>query len=183
MQKVTLDTHEDAVKKTNEDPDFEYYLVDNDHVPVQQFYIPIEDYENIPEVNYYYPRQEFKLTINYVINDESADAPDAPDPYEGNIAWGVKYGIASPTLEGYVADITVAEGTMPTEDREVTVTYTKYVPPTPPEPTPESEDINAQTGDSSLGLVGILVAIVAIAGVGLFANRRRYDVRGKHSIR
>lgn len=140
----------------------------------------ITDPTKVFTVDYYYNRETFDLTVEYVIDDENVDAPD---PYETNIAWGVEYNVPSPEVEGYVPDKAVVAGEMPTENYTETVTYTKYVPPTPPAPEPESEDINAQTGDNMFGVVGIFFAIVALAGVGIFANRRRTTVRGKHSIR
>lgn len=128
-------------------------------------------------VVYRYERQKFDVNITYVI--EGDDPVEAPDPVEDIHAWGETYNYVSPVVEGYTPDIAVVAGEMPTEDLNVVVTYTKTPEPEPTNP----ENINAQTGDNMLGVVGIFFAIVALAGVGIFANRRRTTVRGKHSIR
>ena len=131
-------------------------------------------------VNYYYDRQTFDLTVEYVIDDD--ENVDAPDPYTANIAWGVAYNVVSPEVEGYVPDKAVVAGEMPTEAYTEIVTYSKYVPPTPPTPDPGSGGTTTQTGDDLLPLVAGIIAVVALAGLGLFLGlRRKNSVRGKHS--
>ena len=73
------------------------------------------------ELTFYYKKNTAKLTINYVYKDGSkaAESHEAELPYQSD------YSVESPVIEGYTANNLVVSGTMPANDVEVTVTYTK----------------------------------------------------------
>ena len=73
------------------------------------------------ELTFYYKKNTAKLTINYVYEDGSkaAESHEAELPYQSD------YSVESPVIEGYTANNLVVSGTMPANDVEVTVTYTK----------------------------------------------------------
>ena len=90
-----------------------------------------------------YTRNSYTLTINYVYRDGSK----AAESHIETILYGKDYSVTSPKISGYTADKLVVSGTMPADNRTVTVTYTKnggYHPR--PKPTVEIED------DDALGL-------------------------------
>ena len=76
---------------------------------------------NNVEVTVTYTINSYDLTINYVYEDGSK----AKDSYTNTLNYNGNYNVTSPVIEGYTADKTVVTGTMPAEDVEVTVTYTK----------------------------------------------------------
>ena len=69
----------------------------------------------------YFKLNQFQLTINYVY----ADGTTAATSHSETLTVGNTYSVNSPTINGYTADKTVVSGTMPAENVEVTVTYTK----------------------------------------------------------
>ena len=90
-----------------------------------------------------YTRNSYTLTINYVYRDGST----AAESHIETILYGKDYSVTSPKISGYTADKLVVSGTMPADNRTVTVTYTKNGGHHPrPKPTVEIED------DDALGL-------------------------------
>ena len=90
-----------------------------------------------------YTRSPYTLTINYVYRDGSK----AAESHIETILYGKDYSVTSPKISGYTADKLVVSGTMPADNRTVTVTYTKSGGHHPrPKPTVEIED------DDALGL-------------------------------
>ena len=90
-----------------------------------------------------YTRNPYTLTINYVYRDGSK----AAESHIETILYGKDYSVTSPKISGYTADKLVVSGTMPADNRTVTVTYTKNGGHHPrPKPTVEIED------DDALGL-------------------------------
>ena len=90
-----------------------------------------------------YTRNSYTLTINYVYRDGSK----AAESHIETILYGKDYSVTSPKISGYTADKLVVSGTMPADNRTVTVTYTKSGGHHPrPKPTVEIED------DDALGL-------------------------------
>ena len=90
-----------------------------------------------------YTRNSYTLTINYVYRDGSK----AAESHIETILYGKDYSVTSPKISGYTADKLVVSGTMPADNRTVTVTYTKNGGHHPrPKPTVEIED------DDALGL-------------------------------
>lgn len=69
----------------------------------------------------YFKLNQFQLTINYVYEDGS----EAATSYNETLTVGKDYTVTSPTIDGYTADTTVVSGTMPAENVEVTVIYSK----------------------------------------------------------
>lgn len=69
----------------------------------------------------YFKLNQFQLTINYVY----ADGTTAATSHSETLTVGEDYTVTSPTIDGYTADTTVVSGTMPAENVEVTVTYSK----------------------------------------------------------
>ncbi len=84
------------------------------------------------------PDSRYKVTIHYIYKEDGTKAAD--DNIEDNLAKDDTYSITSPEIEGYTPDRSVVNGTMGTEDIEITVTYTKNDPgnnreePDSPEP-------------------------------------------------
>ena len=76
---------------------------------------------NDVEVTVTYTKNSYNLKINYVYEDGSkaAESHEAELPYQSD------YSVESPVIEGYTANNLVVSGTMPANDVEVTVTYTK----------------------------------------------------------
>ena len=90
-----------------------------------------------------YTRNSYTLTINYVYRDGSK----AAESHIETILYGKDYSVTSPKISGYTADKLVVSGTMPADNRTVTVTYTKNGGHHPrPKPTVEIE------ADAALGL-------------------------------
>ena len=73
-------------------------------------------------IKVYYKKNTFNLTIHYVYEEDGAQAQ--PD-YTKDVDFGESYSVNTPTIEGYVADQNVVEGSMPANDVEVTVKYSK----------------------------------------------------------
>ena len=69
----------------------------------------------------YFKLNQFQLTINYVYEDGTTAATS----HSETLTVGKDYSVTSPTIDGYKADKTVVEGTMPAENVTVTVTYSK----------------------------------------------------------
>lgn len=69
----------------------------------------------------YFKLNQFQLTIHYVY----AEGGKASDDYAASVTFGNPYSVNSPVIDGYTADTTVVSGTMPAENVEVTVIYTK----------------------------------------------------------
>ena len=76
---------------------------------------------NDVEVTVTYTKNSYNLKINYVYEDgsEAAESHEAELPYQSD------YSVTSPDITGYKADKLDVSGTMPANDVEVTVTYTK----------------------------------------------------------
>jgi len=72
---------------------------------------------NLIEV--YYIKDRFDLNIKY----EYEDGTPATDPFVKDFEYEEDYYIESPEIEGYTPSEEVVEGTMSSEDTEVTVTY------------------------------------------------------------
>lgn len=69
----------------------------------------------------YFKLNQFQLTINYVY----ADGTTAATSHSETLTVGNTYTVTSPTIDGYTADKPVVSGTMPAENVEVTVIYSK----------------------------------------------------------
>lgn len=103
----------------------------------------------------YFKLNQFQLTINYVYEDGS----EAATSYNETLTVGKDYNVTSPTIDGYTADTTVVSGTMPAENVEVTVIYSKrtdlsytvnYYWNGTTTPVKESETVNGQTFNASV---------------------------------
>lgn len=81
--------------------------------------IGVNESENVIKV--FYKKNVFDLTIHYVY----AEGGTAADDYTKSVTFNDTYNVTSPTIDGYTADTTVVSGTMPAENVEVTVTYSK----------------------------------------------------------
>lgn len=69
----------------------------------------------------YFKLNQFQLTIKYVYEDNTAAWPD----YSQTLTVDASYSVASPEINGYTADQTTVSDTMPANNVEVTVTYSK----------------------------------------------------------
>lgn len=69
----------------------------------------------------YFKLNQFQLTIKYVYEDNTEAKPN----HSETLTVGASYRVASPTIDGYAADKTTVSGTMPANNVEVTVTYSK----------------------------------------------------------
>lgn len=103
----------------------------------------------------YFKLNQFQLTINYVY----ADGTTAATSHSETLTVGKDYTVTSPTIDGYTADTTVVSGTMPAENVEVTVTYSKrtdlsytvnYYWNGTTTPVKESKTVNGQTFNASV---------------------------------
>ena len=81
--------------------------------------IGVTESENVIKV--FYKKNVFDLTIHYVY----AEGGTAADDHTESVTFNDPYNVTSPTINGYTADKTVVSGTMPANNVEVTVTYTK----------------------------------------------------------
>ena len=81
--------------------------------------IGVNESENVIKV--FYKKNVFDLTIHYVYAEGGTVAND----YAASVTFGNPYSVNSPVIDGYTADTTVVSGTMPAENVEVTVIYTK----------------------------------------------------------
>ena len=81
--------------------------------------IGVTESENVIKV--FYKKNVFNLTIHYVYADGGMAAAD----HTGSVTFGASYSVDSPTIDGYAADKTTVSGTMPANNVEVTVTYSK----------------------------------------------------------
>lgn len=81
--------------------------------------IGVNESENVIKV--FYKKNVFDLTIHYVY----AEGGTAANDYKASVIFGNPYSVTSPVIDGYTADTTVVSGTMPAENVEVTVTYSK----------------------------------------------------------
>lgn len=100
---------------TNKCPDG-YALEKTENLPLT---IGVNESENVIKV--FYKKNVFNLTIHYVY----AEGGKASDDYAASVTFGNPYSVNSPVIDGYTADTTVVSGTMPAENVEVTVIYTK----------------------------------------------------------
>ncbi|MBO7481023.1 MAG: fibronectin type III domain-containing protein [Bacteroidales bacterium] len=71
------------------------------------------------ELTVTYNVNSYNLTIHYVYADNTLAAQD----YTAIVNYGDTYSVESPVIPHYTADQTIVSGTMPAEDKEVTVTY------------------------------------------------------------
>lgn len=69
----------------------------------------------------YFKLNQFQLTIKYVYEDNTEAKPN----HSKTLTVGASYSVDSPTIDGYAADKTTVSGTMPANNVEVTVTYSK----------------------------------------------------------
>ena len=76
---------------------------------------------NDVEVTVTYTKNSYNLKINY----EYEDGSEAAASHEEMLPYQSDYSVTSPDITGYTADKSVVSGTMPANDVEVTVTYTK----------------------------------------------------------
>lgn len=101
-----------------------------------------------------YTRNSYTLTINYVYRDGSK----AAESHIETILYGKDYSVTSPKISGYTADKLVVSGTMPADNRTVTVTYTKNGGHHPrPKPTvviPDDDALGLNTTDHFAYIVG-----------------------------
>lgn len=81
--------------------------------------IGVNESENVIKV--FYKKNVFNLTIHYVY----AEGGKASDDHTESVTFNDPYNVTSPTINGYTADKPVVSGTMPAENVEVTVTYSK----------------------------------------------------------
>lgn len=77
--------------------------------------------ESANVIKVFYKKNVFNLTIHYVY----AEGGKASDDHTESVTFNDTYNVTSPTINGYTADTTVVSGTMPAENVEVTVTYSK----------------------------------------------------------
>ena len=105
-----------------ENPEREGYTFDgwgtpvtdeNGNITITAQWKPVSDITN-PESH--------KVTIHYLYTDGSKAADDA---VRDSLTEGTAYSITSPGIDGYTPDQAVVEGTMGTEDIEITVIYTR----------------------------------------------------------
>lgn len=75
-------------------------------------------------VDGYYDKIQYTLTINYVYENGAT----AADSYSQKYTWGTAYSVNSPQISGYIADQATVSGTMPKENKTVTVTYSEIAP-------------------------------------------------------
>lgn len=94
-----------------------YALEKTENLPLT---IGVNESANVIKV--FYKKNVFNLTIHYVYAE---DQSKAADDYTKSVTFNDTYNVTSPTIDGYTADTTVVSGTMPAENVEVTVTYTK----------------------------------------------------------
>ena len=81
--------------------------------------IGVTESENV--INVFYKKNVFDLTIHYVYAGGGMAAAD----HTGSVTFGASYSVTSPAINGYTADQTTVSGTMPANNVEVTVTYSK----------------------------------------------------------
>ena len=65
-------------------------------------------------------KRKYTLTINYVV----PSGYEAPASYSAEVENGAEYSVSSPAVANCTPDVSPVSGTMPTENRTVTVTYT-----------------------------------------------------------
>lgn len=94
-----------------------YALEKTENLPLT---IGVNESANVIKV--FYKKNVFNLTIHYVYAE---DQSKAADDYTKSVTFNDPYNVTSPTINGYTADKTVVSGTMPANNVEVTVTYTK----------------------------------------------------------
>ena len=94
-----------------------YALEKTENLPLT---IGVNESANVIKV--FYKKNVFNLTIHYVYAE---DQSKAADDYTKSVTFNDTYNVTSPTIDGYTADTTVVSGTMPAENVEVTVTYSK----------------------------------------------------------
>lgn len=75
-------------------------------------------------VDGYYDKIQYTLTINYVYENGAT----AESSYSKKYTWGQAYSVNSPQISGYIADQATVSGTMPKENKTVTVTYSEIAP-------------------------------------------------------
>ena len=83
--------------------------------------LTIGEDESANVIKVFYKKNVFNLTIHYVYAEGGTAAEDHTD----SVTFNGTYSVTSSTINGYTADTTVVSGTMPAENVEVTVTYTK----------------------------------------------------------
>lgn len=93
-----------------------YALEKTENLPLT---IGVNESENVIKV--FYKKNVFDLTIHYVY----AEGGTAANDYAASVTFGDPYSVNSPVIDGYTADTTVVSGTMPAENVEITVIYTK----------------------------------------------------------
>lgn len=143
-------------------------------------------------------KESNRITVNYQVNDPLLGAATPGVESYGYLQGNPTGSVASATEAGIFVNWTNEAG-------EVVSTDPNFVPqrmvpeqdpedfdgrfPDPPLSEtytanfkPASENVNAQTGDTTAGVVGIVFAMLMLAGVGLFMGmRRRKPVyQGKH---
>ena len=84
--------------------------------------LTIGEDESANVIKVFYKKNVFTLTIHYVYAEGGGQAAE---DYTASVTFGDSYNVTSPTIDGYTADTTVVSGTMPAENVEVTVTYSK----------------------------------------------------------
>lgn len=123
-----------------------YALEKTENLPLT---IGVNESANVIRV--FYKKNVFNLTIHYVYAE---DQSKAADDYTKSVTFNDTYNVTSPTIDGYTADTTVVSGTMPAENVEVTVTYSKrtdlsytvhYYWNGTTTPVKESKTVNGQT--------------------------------------
>lgn len=93
-----------------------YVLDKTENLPLT---IQVDQSKNV--INVYYKKNVFTLTVNYVYEDGKT----AADTHTETVTYGAAYSVTSPAIDGYVPSTAVVKGTMPAENKTVTVTYTK----------------------------------------------------------
>ena len=123
-----------------------YALEKTENLPLT---IGVNESANVIRV--FYKKNVFNLTIHYVYAEDQSKAADY---YTKSVTFNDTYNVTSPTIDGYTADTTVVSGTMPAENVEVTVTYSKrtdlsytvhYYWNGTTTPVKESKTVNGQT--------------------------------------
>lgn len=93
-----------------------YVLDKTENLPLT---IQVDQSKNV--IHVYYKKNVFTLTVNYVYEDSSEAAPT----YTKDVTYGEAYSVTSPDIDGYEPSMAVVTGTMPAENKTVTVTYIK----------------------------------------------------------
>ena len=109
------------------------------------------------------PDKTVTVTIKYL----DADKKEVADSVVITKKIGETYTQNSPELEGYTADKLTVSGSIPAEDEEIIVNYTKQEEETTEEVTTEA--VADSTEDEGPNYVALIIMVVVLVGVGVGA--------------